>query len=241
MSNLIGNKPNQVPTNADLGTLAFLDKEALDVGIFNTTNSYTVDQNFSSNLVLTNTSGYGIKLNNASPAFGWKDITSSIEVRGTGSAAPTWSAWLGNMYAYSFSATVLQECWQTYHIPHDYVPNTDIYFHAHWLTTGTNTGVVRWGFEYSHAKGHNQANFPASTTVYAEQAGQGTAYRHMVTETLAVTIAGLEPDSIILVRVIRDAVHANDTQTDAAFLLTADIHYQSTGIATKNKAPNFYT
>lgn len=246
MSNLIGNKPSQVPTNSDLGTLAFLDKEGLDYGLFNTTNTYSVVQNFTSiklgdNLVLPNTSGNGIKLNNTTPAFGWKDLTSSITVRGSGVNAPSWAAWLGNMYAYSFSASTMQECWLEFHLDHDYAPDTAIHFHTHWLTTGTNTGTCRWGFEYTHAKGHNQANFPATTTIYAEQAYQGTAYRHMITETTAVTITGLEPDSLILVRIFRDAAHVNDTLTDVAFLLTSDIHYQSTGIATKNKTPNFYT
>ena len=50
----------------------------------------------------------------------------------------------------------------------------------------------------------------------------------------------MEVDGLILVRGYRDAGNVLDTCTDAVFLHTMDIHYQSTNMATKNKAPSFY-
>lgn len=38
-----------------------------------------------------------------------------------------------------------------------------------------------------------------------------------------------------------DAAAGGDTCTDAVFGHTADVHYQSTNMATKSKAPDFYT
>lgn len=172
---------------------------------------------------------------------GWRDITSDINVKGTGANNPAWTTFINGISTYAFSATVMQECWLVFHVDHDYKPGTGIYLHTHWSTTGTNTGVCRWGFEYTIAKGHNQSNYGATTTVYAEQAYQGTAYRHMVTETAEITSAELEVDCLILVRVFRDAAHVNDTLTSVAHLFTSDIHYQADRFATKNKAPNFYT
>ena len=173
--------------------------------------------------------------------LGWRDIVGSATVKGSGANDPSWSTFISGINAYSLSATTMKELWFTFHIDHDYAVGTTIYPHVHWATTGTNTGVVRWGFEYTIAKGHNQSAFPTSTTVYVEQAGSGTAYKHMVAEVAAgISSAELEPDSLILMRIFRDASHANDTQTSAAFMFTADIHYQCDRVATINKSPNFY-
>ena len=62
----------------------------------------------------------------------------------------------------------------------------------------------------------------------------------MVAETTAQTIAGLtEPDGLIHVVVSRITNGGTDN-SDGIFGLTADIHYQSTNMATVNKAPSFY-
>ncbi len=162
------------------------------------------------------------------------------------SAAPSWSVMLNGVYAYSFSASAMNEIWVTFHIDHTYKPNSKLYPHIHWVTPSTNTGVVRWGIEYTFAKGHNQGSasvFPATQTIYLEQAGSGLAYEHMVVEassTQAISSPNIEVDSIVMMRVFRDAAHANDTHTSAVFGIMADMHYQKSYWATKNKAPNFY-
>jgi len=177
--------------------------------------------------------------------YGWRDITSDISVRGIGANNPSFTVFRNGIYAYEFpgSAASLKEAWLNFHIPHDYVLGTDIYFHAHWgnATATPSTNNVSWGFEYTFAKGHNQAAFPATNTVYAYEACSSTRYQHMVTETAAVTMSGLEADSIILCRVFRDANYVNDTNTDTVHLFFVDLHYQSNNLATKNKSPNFYT
>ena len=175
--------------------------------------------------------------------YGWADITGDINIKGTGANSPSWALFVSGIYAYEFSASVMKECWIVFHVPHSYAPGSDLYLHTHWSTTGTNTGVCRWGFEYSYAKGYNQGAesvFPSSQTVYIEQAGSGVARRHMIAETLPISMPGLEVDSLILVRVFRDAAHANDTQTSAAFLFTSDIHFLADKVVTPNRNPDFY-
>lgn len=176
--------------------------------------------------------------------YGWQDITAEVDTRGTGANDPTFQVYTGtNLRSLKFSATVMQECFITFHMPHDYVPGTDIHFHAHWSNAAVapNTGGVVWAFEYAFAKGFNQAAFPDPTTIAVTQACPATRYQHMVAETAAVTIAGLEVDGLILVRCYRDAANGADTCSDAVFLHTADVHYQSNSQSTKNKAPNFYS
>lgn len=195
-------------------------------------------------LILPKTSGQGIKVDPDAPTFGWRDILGQIEIRGSGAADPTFAFYTGTtMRQYQFSATVMNEVFIVFHVPHDYVPGSDIHFHMHWSNAAAtpNTGNVVWGFEYAFAKGFNQAAFPAFQTVTVTQACPATRYQHMIAETAAVTIAALEVDGLILVRAYRDAAAGGDTCTDAVFAHTADVHYQSNNMATKAKAPNFYT
>jgi hypothetical protein len=46
---------------------------------------------------------------------------------------------------------------------------------------------------------------------------------------------------MLLMRVWRDTTDAEDTLNQHPFCHEVDIHYQSTGMATKSKAPNFYS
>ena len=169
----------------------------------------------------------------------WADLEGSIDTR-IGATNPTWTQIdTGPFYAYAF--TIGDECFITYHVPHD-IGSTTIHLHTHWTTDGTDTNTVKWDFTYTYAKGFNQEAFNTTgTTVSAEQAASGTAYQHMVAETDAVTISGMtEPDGLIMVHVKR-VTNGGTNNTDNVFLLEADLHYQSNGqIGTTNKAPDFY-
>lgn len=178
-------------------------------------------------------------------AYGWRDQTSDVIVRGSGVNDPAWATFRNSLSAYSFSASTMQQFWIPFHFNHDYKEGTSFHLHVHWAPNTTSTGTVRWGFEYSVAKGHQQtsgSDFQASTTIYVEQTiSSNNQYRHFVAETAAISDGNAEPDAIILCRVFRDAAHVNDTFPDVVFGFTADVHYQSCRWATKNKAPNFYT
>lgn len=193
------------------------------------------------NLILPGTSGLGVTLGDrAANNFGWNDILGQIDTR-IGGTNPTWSQiGAGPFYAYAFALN--DECFVQYHIPHDIVPGSDIHLHCHWLSSGTSTNTVKWEWYYSFAKGFNQAAFNTTgTQITAEQAGSGTAYQHMVTETTGITIAALtEPDGFLMTR-MRRVTNGGADNADTIYVLTADVHYQSTGISsTANKSPGFY-
>lgn len=178
----------------------------------------------------------------------WDDFVSSFNAGkqvGVGANAPTWTAFKGDIEQWRFSASTMNEIiLAPLHILHSLKPNTKVYPHVHWASSGTNAGTVRWGVEYTFAKGHQQGAgsvFPDTQTIYIEQAATGTAYEHMVAEySTGISSANIEPDSLFIARIFRDAAHVNDTCTDAVFGLMFDIHYQKSFWATKNKAPNFY-
>lgn len=200
--------------------------------------------------VFDKASGKGIKVDLTTPTYPWRDLIGEIVVRGTGANDPTFDVYRGTLRQYSFGTSGVKECWNNFHIPHDHAPGTDIFVHAHWSCNVVPTGNVKWYFDVSYAKGHNQAAFPAPITTSIVQASSSTQYQHLIAEVQlsAASPTGsqistnlLEPDGVLIVRTYRDAADAADTLNQAPFLHYVDVHYQSTGIGTKQKAPAFYT
>jgi hypothetical protein len=192
-----------------------------------------------SDLIVPKTSGKGIRIDQDIPTFGWQDLLGRISVRGIGGNDPTFAVYRTNIRQFQY--TVNDESWVEFHIPHDYVAGTDCHLHAHWSVATTVVETVTWGFDVSYAKGHGQAAFPATVNVTASQATNGTAFTHFITEVqisgaLLVQVGGIEPDGLMLVRVYLSA----NTGAVEPFLHYADLHYQTTNVGTKQKAPNFY-
>lgn len=174
---------------------------------------------------------------------GWRDNVVQLDIQVGNPDAPTLNVFRDGIHAYNFADATLTEAFANFHVDHDYAMGTALYPHIHWAVNSTATGTVRWGIEYTTAKGHGQAAFGATTTVYVEQAADGTPYKHYVAEvSLADAIPGtnIEPDTLILCRFFRDGEHANDTLADDCFVFCVDMHYQADKATTPNKAPDFF-
>ena len=174
---------------------------------------------------------------------GWDDITADLNgARVTGASQPSWSVFRSGIYAWEFSASTMNEVHITFHIKHDYAEGTKVYPHIHFSTTGTGTGVVRWGFEYTVAKGHDQEAFPESTTIYVNyDITSNKQYQHLIAEASdADAFDAYETDSLVLTRIFRDAGDAADTFGSTVHAFTADLHYQADKTVTPNKSPPFY-
>ncbi len=223
-----------------------------------------------SDIVLQKTSGVGMKVDIASPTFGWKDLPGDIKTRpaaGGGAAAqPDYVAYRGSIYGYRFGTNApnnhLHECFVEFHLPHDYVPGSDIYIHTHWSQTTVDTGGPaavpgdsEWFFDVSYAKGYGTAGgsgdpfiAPITTSVVCQ--GSTTQYAHMICEVQLSDSSpsasqldsdNLEVDGILLVRVYRTPSAGNDTLDQDTFLHYVDIHHQSTNMPTKDKNAPFYS
>ena len=201
----------------------------------------------SGSIVLPQTTGVGLKVDDAAPTFGWRDITGDVTTKGLGAANPTFATYRTPVSGFQFS--VDDEAWFTFHMPHDWVPGSDLFIHAHWshIATTVTSGSVSWAFTCLWARGFDQAAFSAPVTATATQDASTTQYQHMIAEvqlTAASPTANqidtdlLEVDGILLVHCKLSANSMNGTPEP--FLHTVDIHYQSTNMATKNKAPTFY-
>jgi hypothetical protein len=194
------------------------------------------------------TSGIGIKIDTDAPDWGWHDLVGNLHFFAGDANAPTNSIYSGTLKQPLFA--IGDEGFINLHMPHDYVPNTDIYVHIHWshnslaVTTGAPTFVV----EGTYAKGHNQAAFGVPVSVNITEAASTTRYQHMVTESQLSNAGGtgglldtadLEVDGLFLLR-IELLSNTMDGGT-LPFIHFVDVHYQSTGLPTKNKAPDFWT
>jgi len=183
-------------------------------------------------------------------APGWRDMFGSFtNAKITGTNEPTWTkvvddgAGSTGVYAYAFSPTVLNELWVMFQVDHDFAIGTAFYPHIHWLPDNVDTGVVRWGIEWSAAQSHSQDVFGNTFTIFIEETASGVINQHMLAEVAdpGITVPGAEPGMIILARVFRDATHANDTFTGNAIGLNLDAHFQVDRDSTLNKEPPFYT
>lgn len=174
---------------------------------------------------------------------GWRDNIVQVSVQVGNPDAPTLNVFRDGIKAYTFFDGEMTEAFANFHIDHDYKPGTALYPHVHWAIQGTQTGVVRWGIEWTYAKGHGQMAFGPTQTVYVEQAADGTAYKHYVAEVSdlnAIPGTDIETDGIIMCRFFRDGAHVNDTLEADVFVFCVDLHYQCSQYATPNKAPNFF-
>lgn len=202
--------------------------------------------------LIPSTSGVGIKTNPASPSYMWKDLIGNIGLRGGGSD-PAMNTYRGNVRQYQFA--VNDEMQMVFHMPHDWVPGTDLYIHIHSSHTATTItgGTFDFTFEFLFAKGFNQSAFSAPvTSATIACPASTTQYQHQVTE-IQITASSpsvnqinnsvIEVDGLLIGRLKFTA--NNSTISGGApvlpFVHAVDIHYQSTNIGTKNKAPNFYT
>jgi hypothetical protein len=203
-------------------------------------------------LIFDKASGNGIKIDNATPTFGWGDLIGEIRTRGVGATDPNDATYRGNIKAFQFA--VDDVAWMNFHMPHDYVSGTDIYLHFHWSHIGTQVtgGTVNFVYELSNAKGHNQAAFSAPISGSLVGTASTTQYQHIISEAQlsAASPSGsqignsdLEIDGLIMMRI---KLQDNDITVSGGgvpdpFIHYVDIHYQSTGIGTKDKAPDFYS
>lgn len=175
----------------------------------------------------------------------WEDYTTDLSrANSQGVNAPAWTQLRDGIYGWGFAPATMNEMWITVHIKHDIALGTLLYPHVHWSPNTTGTGVIRWGFEYTVARGHQQEAYPATTTVYVDQTVTGTQYLHYIAETSmtdAIPSTNIEPDSVVICRLFRDAAHANDTFPDIAIAYMFDLHIQKNRFGTVQKVPPFYT
>lgn len=174
---------------------------------------------------------------------GWKDMTSFVAGSPGGVSAPSLTNFgpahtpQRREYAFAVGDYVFLG---PYHVNHDIKVGGRGYLHVHWSSSGTNIQPVRWELCVQRALGHNQANFGVPVDYTLTAAPQGTAWRHMITETVDPNyIVFSEPDELLLVT-LRRLTNGGTDNTDNIFGIMVDIHYESNRDATPLRVPPFY-
>ncbi len=206
-------------------------------------------------LIVDKASGGGIKVDTLNPTFGYRDLLGIVQPKTSGVGSPTLAAFRGgNVRRFCYAAG--EDGDGEFHIPHDYVPGSDIFLHVHWGHNGTAISgslVLNWYVTY--AKGHNQANFSAeinaTQTINTPDIATVPQYRHRIDEfqltAASPSASQLDSDDIEIDGLIMFHWDVTTIPTitggspNKPFLFYIDLHYQSNGMATKNKSPDFYT
>ena len=210
-------------------------------------------------LIFEKASGNGIKVDQATPTFGFADLIGDQFSKNTGGTKPTLTTYNLAVEAWQFSNG--DEAFVSYHIPHDYVKGTDIHLHVHWSqnAAGATGGTLDFKYTAIYAKGHNQASGSTFTStpitatfssIDINDLGSGLLqYQQHITEVTisAASATGalfdrddLEPDGVI--ELTFEMTTTNLTGTPSLpFIHFVDIHYQTTSIiGTKSRTPDFY-
>lgn len=146
--------------------------------------------------------------------------------------APTWSAFLTNLSAYTFAVNDYVDL-DFNEIPHDYKEGTDLEIHIHFANQGTNVDArgVKWEVTYSVCNMDGSAPytevFPATATVSAEATLQAniTANSHIYLSLGTIAGTGLKIGAQIGLRLKRIAA-AGTAPTSNPFALQVGIHYE---------------
>lgn len=198
------------------------------------------------------TSGTALKIGST---YGWKDLIGDVAGKNSGTAAPQQKLLYSTVRAWAYSAGDQGDL--LFHIPHDYAPGTDMFLHFHWTHNGTNiSGALSLNCSAIYAKGHQQMSFAAPTALTVATGALNITncaqYLHRIEEVQLTTPGGnsamldanaIEVDGILMVSFTAatiPAITGSPTGINVPFLLSADLHYQTTSLPTKNKSPNFY-
>jgi hypothetical protein len=197
--------------------------------------------------------GFGTQIDPDDPGFGWMDLFGVLRPDPLGANSPTLAAMRdGNCREYFYAAADKMD--KDYHINHDDAGH-DLFIHIHWGHIGTAiSGNFVVTFSYTYAKGHGQEIYPVEKQLVLTYPTMDITttpqYIHRIDE-LQLSLAGgsetqidtnlIEPDGVIIMNMTVTEIPTITGGAQAKpFIHFADIHYRSTGQATKQKAPNFY-
>ena len=198
------------------------------------------------------TEGSGIKVDTTTPTFPWVDLIGLVlPSDDTPSTSPELDEfYVGGPKAYKYANAEELIC--TYHIPHDWLTDSDAHIHLHWGHNGTAvSGSIT--VEAVATYGSRDGTFItpisiAPITHNMVDIATTPRYSHIVTEvplfTETPTANEIDRSLVEVDGLIQVTFTVNGTPSVTGgdfFIFTGDIHHQSTGIGTKNNASPFYT
>lgn len=183
--------------------------------------------------------------------YSWRDLEGPIVAPTLGAGRPVLTTYVGEIEDYAFDAGDHYSPIK-FHWPHDWAPGTDTLIHLHWSHNGTNISgslVIDYVYIWARRDGVFTAPKTITQTVSGINITNTPATKKRVDEVQFSTPGGtatlhdtdlFEPDGMIL---LHFNVVTIPTVTGGAlkpFIHYVDQHIQSTGMGTKNNAPDFW-
>ena len=186
----------------------------------------------------------------------WKDLIGDVSPKTGNANAASMKQFIGSVYGWAHTASSVGDL--TYHLPHDYAPNSDLFLHVHWGHNGT---AISGSFVVTFYATYAKRSYPAtsfstpvtlSLTVNSLDMTNSPRYCHRVDEIQLSTPGGsssqlntniLEVDGLICIHyatVTIPSITGSDF-SNLPYIQTIDIHMQSTGVGTARKDPGYYT
>lgn len=173
---------------------------------------------------------------------GWHDLIGDVSSKSNELSSPMLLPFTGMFRSWFFKPG--SRCDLQYHIPHDYIPNTDLFLHVHWSHTGDEIeGVFEIEHHISYAKGYGQMDFIYEKTL--TQTIDCTGIKFYVHNIDEIQITGdvdnlldvsmVEPDMLITNALVVTKIPKITGSNKYPTILCADIHYQSSDVSTPNK------
>jgi hypothetical protein len=129
-------------------------------------------------------------------------------------------------FGYYFDAASDECVYFSLQLPHKYKEGTALHPHVHWAPTNTDTGDVVWQLDYTIKS--MSGTYGASSQIYINDAGDGTALKHQVVSFSTISGSGLTISAIMFGKLCRDAngTNATDSYNADAVLLAFDLHIE---------------
>jgi hypothetical protein len=187
---------------------------------------------------------------------GWKDLIGDVSPKTGNANAANMRQFIGAVSGWTHTASSVGDL--TYHLPHDYAPNTDLFLHVHWGHNGT---AISGSFVVTFYASYAKRSYPATTfatpitltmTLNSLNMTNSPRYCHRVDEIQLSTPGGsasqlntndIEVDGLICIHyatVTIPSITGSDF-SNLPYIQTIDIHMQSTGVGTARKDPGYYT
>ena len=130
----------------------------------------------------------------------------------------------------AFDGAAEEEVFAQVHVPHDYMPGTDLKGHFHWApsTAGGGAASVTWAIEYTITRPENNEVITAGeANLFVTDVEQNLQYEHLKTGDITIDGTGVAVEDIISMRIFRDPTGAlgTDDYAQDAYLLSFDLEY----------------
>lgn len=225
-------------TNADNGDFWIYTSNTTDIQYkVNGTIYNTIGQQFSeTNYLSVENDGTLVMNGNATV---WEDLrvpSQNTKLNPTKSE-PAFEEFTDGLYVYKYDTSNADD--ESVHfvaqMSHGYKEGSDIYPHLHWSPDSTNTGNVRWQFEYIITD-IDGTFASSSTTETITEPADGTALKHQMVSFSTIDGTGLTVSHMIICRLTRlSTSDALDTFTGNACFLEFDFHYEKDTIGSRTE------